>query len=97
MRTRREVLQISATALTGALLPASGIAQTATPLRILFLGGTGFVGPHLVHPALARGHRVAMLNRGRRTPNQHADDFAKVEALRGETPRLRRSGRSRAT
>lgn len=75
---------MAAAALTGALLPSSGGAQTAKPLRILFLGGTGFVGPHLVHAALARGHRVAMLNRGRRTPNQHADDFAKVEALRGD-------------
>lgn len=84
MRSRREVLQLGAAALTVALLPTPGSAQTGKPLRILFLGGTGFVGPHLVHAALAQGHRVAMLNRGRRTPNQHADDFARVEALRGD-------------
>ena len=59
-----------------------GAAQK--PRRILLLGGTGFVGPHLVHAALARGHHVSMLNRGRRTPNQNAGDFARVEALRGD-------------
>ncbi len=48
------------------------------------LGGTGFLGPHVVHAALARGHRVSMLNRGRRTPNQNAEDFTRVEALRGD-------------
>lgn len=48
------------------------------------LGGTGFIGPHIVHAALARGHQVAMLNRGRRSPAQNTGDFAKVEALRGD-------------
>ncbi|MBL8137094.1 MAG: NAD-dependent epimerase/dehydratase family protein [Acidobacteria bacterium] len=75
----------------GALMLGAGVwppqglrAQAPSPKRILFLGGTGFIGPHLVHAALDRGHRVSMLNRGRRAPNQHADDFAKVEALRGD-------------
>jgi 2'-hydroxyisoflavone reductase len=75
----------------GAVMFAAGVwpvrelrAQAASPKRILFLGGTGFIGPHLVHAALERGHRVSMLNRGRRAPNQHAGDFAKVEALRGD-------------
>lgn len=79
----------------GASLLASGLMPDATramtvararqaPLRVLMLGGTGFVGPHIVHAALAGGHQVAMLNRGRRTPTQHGDDFEKVEALRGD-------------
>ncbi|MFC1696152.1 hypothetical protein ACFL1C_08520 [Pseudomonadota bacterium] len=34
------------------------------PLDILFLGGTGFLGPHQINYALARGHRVTMFNRG---------------------------------
>lgn len=85
MRTRRHVLRAGAAAFVGGLLSAGRLhGQAARPRRILFLGGTGFVGPHLVHAALARGHRVAMLNRGRRAPNQHADDFARVEALRGD-------------
>ncbi len=59
-----------------------GRAETAK--RILLLGGTGFIGPHLVHAALTRGHRVSMLNRGRRQPNQNAADYARVEALQGD-------------
>src|SRR5687768_17228187 len=35
------------------------------PLTILILGGTGFIGPHLVRYAVARGHRVSVFNRGR--------------------------------
>ena len=34
-------------------------------LRILILGGTGFIGPHQVRHALARGHEVTLFNRGR--------------------------------
>lgn len=35
------------------------------PLRILILGGTGFIGPHMVREALRRGHTVELFNRGR--------------------------------
>lgn len=39
--------------------------ETSTkPLDILFLGGTGFLGPHQINYAIARGHRVTMFNRG---------------------------------
>jgi 2'-hydroxyisoflavone reductase len=82
MPTRRDVLQLAATAIAGALPGGRVEAQPAR--RILLLGGTGFVGPHLVRAALAGGHQVAMLNRGRRTPNQNAGDYARVEALRGD-------------
>ncbi len=34
-------------------------------LRILVLGGTGFIGPHMVSEALRRGHTVELFNRGR--------------------------------
>jgi 2'-hydroxyisoflavone reductase len=36
------------------------------PLDILVLGGTGFIGPHLVKHAVSRGHRVTIFTRGRR-------------------------------
>lgn len=58
--------------------------QARAPRRILFLGGTGYIGPHIIHALLARGHHVAMMNRGRREPNQNADDFSNVEAIRGD-------------
>jgi len=46
-----------------------GPAATARPgLRILILGGTRFLGPHLAEHALARGHTVTFFNRGRTNP-----------------------------
>lgn len=41
---------------------ARGASQ---PMRILVLGGTGFIGPHMVREALRRGHEVELFNRGR--------------------------------
>jgi 2'-hydroxyisoflavone reductase len=81
MLTRREFLELSAAAAMTSRLP---LPKTRAPLRILILGGTGFVGPHIVHAAIARGHKVAMLNRGQREPNQNGTDFAQVEAIRGD-------------
>lgn len=51
-------------------------------MRILILGGTAFVGRHLVEAALARGHEVTLFNRGRRNP----DLFPGLERLQGERP-----------
>src|SRR5262245_50926624 len=58
----------------------SGIAKAATPLRILILGGTGFIGPHQVRYALARGHKLTLFNRGRR-PKEWPGE---VEELTGD-------------
>lgn len=44
--------------------PEAGNAQP-TPLRILILGGTGFIGPNQVEYALARKHKVTLFNRGK--------------------------------
>jgi 2'-hydroxyisoflavone reductase len=65
-RTRRDYLKLSAAASGMAL--ASSSARSAKPakkLRILILGGTGFIGPHQVRYALERGHEVTIFNRGR--------------------------------
>jgi nucleoside-diphosphate-sugar epimerase len=48
------------------------------------LGGTVFVGRHIVEAALARGHEVTLFNRGR----THPDLFEGVEELRGDRERL---------
>ncbi|HWE99909.1 MAG TPA: NAD-dependent epimerase/dehydratase family protein [Caulobacteraceae bacterium] len=45
--------------------PAPLYAAPRKPLRILILGGTGFIGPAQVDYALARGHQVTLFNRGR--------------------------------
>lgn len=50
------------------------------PLRILILGGTGFIGPYQVRHALSRGHRVTIFNRGRRA----VDWPGEVEELTGD-------------
>jgi 2'-hydroxyisoflavone reductase len=47
--------------------PVVGKAQT--PLSILIIGGTGFTGPQQVNYALARGHKVTLLNRNRTRPD----------------------------
>ncbi len=43
------------------------VERADAPLRILILGGTGFIGPHHVAYAVARGHQVAVFNRGRQS------------------------------
>jgi len=48
-------------------------------VRLLVLGGTLFFGRHVVEAALARGHEVVLLNRGRRNPHL----FPQIERLRG--------------
>lgn len=40
-------------------------------MRLLILGGTRFVGRHLVLAALARGHQVTLFHRGRTNPGLH--------------------------
>ena len=49
-------------------------------MKILVLGGTVFLGRHIVEHALARGHEVTLFNRGRHNP----DLFPDVEKLRGD-------------
>jgi 2'-hydroxyisoflavone reductase len=49
-------------------------------MKLLVLGGTRFLGRHLVEAALARGHEPTLFNRGRTAPEL----FSGVEQLRGE-------------
>src|SRR5262245_56724505 len=55
--------------------------KAAAPLNILILGGTGFTGPEQVNYALARGHKITLLNRNKTRP-----DFfkGKVDQLIGD-------------
>ena len=57
-----------------------GSGRAARPLDILLLGGTGFLGPHEVDYALARGHRVTLFNRGKSAKGLYGD---RVEVLIG--------------
>lgn len=49
-------------------------------MKILILGGTVFLGRHLVEAALERGHEVTLFNRGQHGP----DLYPQVERLRGD-------------
>ena len=104
---RRDFLKMSAAAgaalglgaLPAAPLPASGPARSPGPsqaaprsLRILILGGTGFIGPFQVRYALERGHTVTLFNRGRSGPGMFpevetliGDRNGQLDALRGHT------------
>lgn len=53
---------------------------SARKMRILILGGTGFLGPHIVEWAQQRGHTLTLFNRGR--TNAHL--FPDVEKLVGD-------------
>src|SRR2546427_10781797 len=69
--TRREFIASSlATVAAGSLVPrvlygAESTTKASKPLRILILGGTGFLGPACTEAALARGHTVTHFNSGR--------------------------------
>ncbi|MDZ7644339.1 MAG: NAD-dependent epimerase/dehydratase family protein [Woeseiaceae bacterium] len=85
MTTRRDFLAANA-ALLAASIAGTTLAGTQVPsmpakdrLSILFLGGTGFIGPHQIEYALARGHDLAMFNRGS-NPGMFGD---RVEELVG--------------
>jgi 2'-hydroxyisoflavone reductase len=49
-------------------------------MKILIIGGTIFLGRHLVDAAQGRGHTVTLFNRGQHNP----DLFPEVEKLRGD-------------
>ena len=92
--SRRDFLRASALAggaLSLGVVPGEGAAETPAvsarlgekapnPLKILVLGGTGFIGPHTVRYALSRGHEVTLFNRGR----SNTDLFPELENLIGD-------------
>jgi 2'-hydroxyisoflavone reductase len=79
--TRRNLLQLSTAAMLGASLRSFAATTTRPkPMRLLILGGTGFIGPYQVRYALERGHQVTIFNRGR----QHMEWPGPVEELLGD-------------
>lgn len=79
--TRRNFLVAST--LTGSELLASSLPkakETVRPLKILILGGTGFLGPAQVEYARSRSHELTLFNRGKTNPHL----FPNIEQLRGD-------------
>lgn len=88
----RRTFVAAAAAVTGAVaLAQSQPAKAAKPLRILILGGTGFIGPNQVRYAVDRGHKVTVFNRGKTNPGSvpagverlEGDRNGKLDALKG--------------
>ncbi len=86
--SRREILEAAAAlsalglhaACASRAKPAAQATEAPPPQRLLILGGTGFLGPHVVEAALARGHSMTLFNRGRTNPELFPD----LEKLRGD-------------
>lgn len=86
---RREATMMAGAGMLAAL--AGQAAQgAARPLRVLVLGGTGFIGPHFVAALLAGGHSVTVFNRGKDPEKVPAgvvqligDRNGQVDALKG--------------
>ncbi|MBI5853174.1 MAG: NAD-dependent epimerase/dehydratase family protein [Planctomycetes bacterium] len=87
--TRRSFLSAAAAcAATPLVVPQAVTHASRAPsrrgkLKILVLGGTSFLGPAIVRPALANGHELTLFNRGKTNPQL----FPEVEKLQGQRRR----------
>ena len=92
-QTRREFMSSSVGAGlaigAGLCVPGSVRRALGQPVggkkKILFLGGTGFIGPHIVRALLAEGHTVTLFNRGNRD-----ELFPDLELITGSPSARRR-------
>jgi len=82
MSTRREFVAsaLGVVASSGLAGPDRLFAQSRSGMNILVLGGTGFIGPHLVTYAMERGHQITLFNRGR----TNTQLFPEAEKLVGD-------------
>ncbi len=54
--------------------------RAAQPLSVLVMGGTGFIGPHIVRALRDAGHRLTLFNRGKTNPGL----FPGLELIKGD-------------
>lgn len=76
---RRAFIGASLAAMSLAAAPLAAVRAADRKLKILVLGGTRFIGPHIVRYALERGHEITLFNRGR----TNADLFPGLETIIG--------------
>ena len=94
MTSRRDFLAASLAAAGIVAMPAFAARKKrdekkprkpGEPLEILVLGGTGFLGPHFVEAARAKGHKLTLFNRGKTNPTRFSgEEFKDIEQLRGD-------------
>ena len=94
MTTRRDFLAATLAAASLAAMPAGAARRKPAkpverkpgdPMSILVLGGTGFLGPHFVEAARAKGHKLTLFNRGKTNPERFAgDQYDDIEQLQGD-------------
>src|SRR5947199_2953787 len=90
--SRRQFIKLAAATTTAMSIQNIFAEESAKPLRILILGGTGFTGPFQVKYALSRGHKVTVFNRGKTHPGELpkeveqliGDRNGQLEALKGK-------------
>jgi 2'-hydroxyisoflavone reductase len=85
---RRDALRILGGASLATLVEPAFSKSKA--LKVLILGGTGFIGPHFVEALTAGGHKISLFNRGKRDPEVHegieqllGDRDGQVDSLKG--------------
>jgi 2'-hydroxyisoflavone reductase len=76
---RREILQLLAAATTVPIYGQRAFAA-GTPLRVLMLGGTGFIGPHSIAALRLRDHQITLFNNDK----ESAKKFPEMESLFGD-------------
>jgi 2'-hydroxyisoflavone reductase len=80
---RRAFLRTLSAGAAAAAIGPSALGDLLRPqreLKLLILGGTGFLGPHIVRRAIERGHEITLFNRGKSGPEKFPD----LEWLRGD-------------
>ncbi|HNY40176.1 MAG TPA: NAD-dependent epimerase/dehydratase family protein [Bryobacteraceae bacterium] len=75
-------------AFLGALSAAATLKAAPRKMKILILGGTGFLGPATVEAAQKRGHELTLFNRGKTRPGL----FPNIEQLHGDRDPLKGDG-----
>ncbi|MCO7223132.1 SDR family oxidoreductase [Pleionea sp. CnH1-48] len=81
MQRRQLIQMMAATGAASMAYPLIAKPKAKTkPLNILFLGGTGFLGPHTVRYAMSQGHKVTLFNRGKTNPHL----FPELEKIKGD-------------